>query len=297
MFITVINSRKITKCISNTPCNCYLTERSFALLNCSNYLPDLPVFNSNLSLTITTIFARDVLSRWPLHLCEYSHLQILDLSGSDFHLQSIDLSCLVQLIYLNLSHTQLNQTPNFTKVSLKNLQYLDLSSNQIEYFNGNHFRSMNNLMELFLHNNPLKQIDSFEQFLSLPSLEHLNLNFNSSNSIIPMKKPLTISQWIYLAHKWNNTNKVLQIRTNTIPLQSIFPPSNQLHLIPIESMKIILNILSNSTFTILPFASKCYCNELQNYQRIFSFMNNEKNLSTLVQSSTCLMPDGVAHNV
>ncbi|CAF1199773.1 unnamed protein product [Adineta ricciae] len=165
-------------------------------------------------MTITTIVARHALFRWPLHLCKYSHLQILDLSGSYLRLPSMDLSCLSQLIYLNLSQTHLSQLPNFSKVSLQFLQFLDLSFNQIEYINGSSFRSLNNLTTLHLHQNPLKRIDSFEQFLLLPSLQYMN--FISSTSVLPMKKPLSISQWIDLANKWNNTNKVVQIHSTRI---------------------------------------------------------------------------------
>jgi hypothetical protein len=98
LLFTLTNSTKISSCISNTPCQCLLTEYSFTLLNCSYALPDLPIFNSDTSMNITKMIARNALFRWPRHLCKYSNIQILDLSGSDFHSQSIDLSCLYQLI-------------------------------------------------------------------------------------------------------------------------------------------------------------------------------------------------------
>jgi len=293
LLFTLTNSAKISSCIPNTPCKCLLTAYSFTLINCSYSLPDLPIFKSNTSINITKILARNALIRWPLHLCKYSNIQILDLSDSYFNYQSIDLSCLSQLIHLNLSHTQLKQIPNFQKTFLKNLQILDLSNNQIEILNGSLFRSLNNLKTLFIQNNPLKQIDYFEHLLSLSRLEFINLI--SSNLVLSIKKPLTASQWFNLAHKWNNSNKSFLIRTNTIPLQSIFPQPDQFRLIPLDSMAIILKILANSTFSTLFSTPKCNCVQLQAYQRVFSFVNDERNLSPLFQSSTCLMPNGIVH--
>jgi len=293
LLLTLTNSAKISSCIPNTPCKCLLTEHSFILTNCSYSLPDLPIFNSNTAINITKILARNALNRWPTHLCKYSNIQILDLSGSYFHSQSIDFSCLFQLIHLNLSNTQLKTIPNFQKNFCKNLQILDLSDNQIEILDGNHFRLLNNLIALFIQNNPLKQINHFEYLLSLSRLEFINLI--SSNFAMPIKKPLRVNQWINLAYKWNNTNKSFIIRTNTIPLQSIFPNSNQFQLISLDLMKIIFKTLSKSTFTTLLSTPKCNCTHLQNYQHIFSFIDDDQNLLPLFQSSTCLMPDGIIH--
>jgi hypothetical protein len=288
-----INSAKISSCISNTPCKCFLTEHSFTLINCSNSLPDLPIFNSNTSLNITKIIARNALSHWPSHLCKYSNIQILDLSNSYFDSQLIDLSCLSQLIHLNLINTQLRKLPNFENHFIKHLQILDLSSNQIEFLDGKSFRSLNKLITLYIQNNPLKQIVHFEYLLGLSSLEFINLI--SSNSIMPIQKPLTANQWVNLAHKWNNSDKAFVLRTNTIPFQSIFPNPDQFHLISLDSMKIIFNILLNSTFTTLFSTPKCNCTHLRNYQRVFSFINFDQNLSPLFQSVTCLMPNGIIH--
>jgi len=289
LLFTLINSVKIFSCISNTSCKCILTEHSFILINCSYSLPDLPIFNSNTSINITKIFARNALIRWPKNLCKYLNIRILDLSGSYFHSQSIDLSCLYHLIHLNLSNTHLTELPNLEK----NLQILDLSNNQIEILDGNYFRLLNNLIKLYLQNNPFKQINHLEYLLSLSHLQFINLI--SIKSVIPIKKPLTVNQWIYLANKWNNTNKSLIIRTNTIPLQSIFPNSKQFQLISLDLMKIIFKTLSNSTFTTLVFTPKCNCIDLQNYQRIFSFKNTYENLFPLFQTSTCLMSNGIIH--
>jgi len=115
-------------------------------------------------------------------LSEYSNIQILDLSGSYFHSRSIDLSCFYKLIYLNLSDTHLTELPNFQK----NLQIIDLSNNQIEILDGNHFRLLNNLIKSYIQNDPLKQINHLEYLLSLSHLEFINSI--SINSVIPIKK-------------------------------------------------------------------------------------------------------------
>lgn len=285
LLFTLINS----SCISNTPCKCLVNEHSFTLLNCSHSLPNLPIFNFNL----TKIVAQNALTRWPTNLCKYSHIEILDLSGSYFHLEFIDLSCLYELINLNLSYSQIKKIPNFDRNFLKNLQIIDLSKNQIEIIDGKSFRLLKNLRKLFLGNNPIKQINHFEYLLNLQNLQFINLT--STSSIIPIEKSFTINKWINLAHKWNYTQKSLIIRTNTIPLQAIFPPINQLKLIPINVMRIIFKTLENSTFITLFSTPKCNCTYLRNYQRIISFINFDEKISSLYQSSTCLMPNGFIH--
>ncbi len=291
LLLTLINSAKISSCILNTPCKCLLTDYSFTLINCSYSLPNLPVVHSNISINITRIIARNALIRWPTHLCNYSNTEILDFSGSYFHLQFLDLSCLYQLIHLNLSRTQLKSVP---KNIQKKLQILDLSNNQIENLDGNSFRLLNNLNQLYLENNPLKQINHFEYLLSLSHLQFLNLK--SSNPFTTIKKSLTINQWINLAYKWKNRNRTLIIRTNTISFQSIFPSnSNQFKLISLDVMKIIFQTLANSTFTTSVSTPKCNCTDLRNYQRVFSLINNDENQWPLFQTSTCLMPNGIIH--
>jgi Leucine-rich repeat (LRR) protein len=293
LLFTLINAKNTSSCILNTPCKCQLTKHSFTLINCSHSLPDLPIFNSNTPINITRIIARNALIRWPSHLCKYSNIQILDLSGSYFDSEYIDLSCLSQLIHLNLSNTQLKTIPNFQQSVLKHLQILDLSNNKIQSIEGHLFRSLNNLLALYIQNNPLEQIDHFEGLFRLPNLQFINLI--SSTSAMTIKRPLTRAQWINLANKWNSSNKSFVIRTNTISLQSILPNSNQFPLISLDLMKIIFKTLSNSTFTTLTSTPKCNCFHLQNYQRVFSFTNYDQNLAPLFQSSTCLLPNGIIH--
>ncbi|CAF1220154.1 unnamed protein product [Adineta steineri] len=290
---TLTNSSTSFSCIKNTPCQCLLDKHSFTIINCSYSLPDLPILNSNISRNITKITAQNALSHWPLQLCKYINIQTLDLSGSHFKFQTIDFLCLSKLISLNLSYSQIEKIPNFLQIPLKNLQILDLSNNQIEILNGSLFRLLNNLQILYLQNNPLKQIDYFGHILSLSNLKFMNLTTSSIN--VTMKKSLTTNEWIYLAHKWKNSNKSLTIHTNIISLQSIFPKTDQFQLIPLDSMKIIFRILSNSIFRNINSISKCNCIQLRNYQRVFSFSNNNPNLSLLYQSSTCSMPNGILH--
>lgn len=286
LLFTLINS----SCISNTPCKCSVNEYSFILTNCSYTLPNLPIFNLN----ITKIVAQNALIHWPTHLCKYLNIQILDLSYSHFNNKFIDLSCLYELIHLNLSSSYIKTLPNFEKNFLKNLQFIDLSNNRIEILDGKSFRLLKNLRHLYLQNNPFKRINSLEYLLNLPQLQYLNLNCNIC-SIIPIQKSLTIYKWINLAYKWNNTRKSMIIQTNIIPLQMIFPETKQLKLISINLMKIILQTLSKSTFTALHFTPKCNCQDLWTYQQMISFNNFTTNLPSLYQSTTCLMPNGFIH--
>ncbi|CAF4117936.1 unnamed protein product, partial [Adineta steineri] len=163
----LINSTKsynLTSCIPNTSCQCYLTQYSFTLLNCSHTLSDVPIFNS----TITKIIARNAFTQWPSQLCKYSKIQILDLSGSYFDSEFVDISCLTQLIHLNLSNTKLTKIPNFHKNFSNYLQILDLSNNNIKILDGLAFQSLN-LISLLLQNNPIE------------SIEHLEILFNLTN--------------------------------------------------------------------------------------------------------------------
>jgi Leucine-rich repeat (LRR) protein len=280
-------------CIPNTPCQCQFVRHSFLLVNCLHSLPNIPILNSNTPANITEISARSALIRWPLNLCQYSQLRELDLSGSYLDFKQIDLSCLPRLIHLNLSATHLNGTPNFRHTSLKLLQTLDLSNNQIETIDGHLFRSLESLATLWMQSNPLKQVNAFDELLALPRLQSMNLI--TSSSALAIKQPLNITRWMQLAHQWNSSNRSLLIRTNSISLQSLFPAANQLSSMPTKVMKIIFATLSNSFFTTLFFTPKCHCSDLRSYQRIFSFTNDNQNLSSLFQFSTCLMPNGIIH--
>lgn len=282
----------ISSCISNTPCQCQLTDSAFTLINCQYSLPNLPRLNWNTTNMIKMIIARNALIHWPTNLCQYSRMEYLDLSGSVFHSSSIDLICLYQLIHLNLSHTQLKIPPMNIG---SNLQILDLSNNQIEFLDGNHFRFLTNLVQLYLQNNPFKQIHHLEYFLTLSRLQYLNL-LSSNPTMMISKTALTSNQWIHLGLKWKKSKKQLLIQTNVFAIQSIFPSnSNQFQLIPLDLMKIIFHTLANSTLTTPMFTPKCNCTDLRNYQRVVSFVDEQKNLSKLIRTSTCLMPNGIIH--
>ncbi|CAF1057437.1 unnamed protein product [Rotaria sp. Silwood1] len=292
--ITLTKSYNISSCIPNTPCKCYFTQYSFKLFNCSHTLYDLPIFNSKTTNNITKIIAPNSFNRWPIQLCKYSNIQILDLSGSYFDSQYIDLSCLSYLIHLNLSNTQLNKIPNFKKNFSNHLQILDLSNNHIKFIDGIQFQSLNNLISLFLQNNPIKYIEHLEDLFYLSNLQSINLI--SSNLDSTLKQSLTINQWIIISQQWNNSRKLFSIRMKNIPLQFIIPNPEQFPIVSIDLMKIILKTLINSTFITLFNTPKCDCSHLRPYQRMFSFVDYQKKYSSpLFQSTTCLMPDGITH--
>jgi hypothetical protein len=263
-------------------------------LNCSHTLPDLPIFNSKNTNNITKIIARNAFNQWPVQLCKYSNIQILDLSGSYFDSQFVDFSCLNHLIHLNLSNSQLRKIPNFLKNFSNNLQILDLSNNHIKIIDGIDFQSLNNLISLLLQNNPIESIEHLEYLFNLTNIESINLM--SSNLDGSLKQSLSINQWIDIANQWSNSKKSFIIRINNIPLQHIIPDPNQFETISKTSMKIILKKLINSTFITLFNTPKCDCIQLRNYQRMFSFVDYQKKYSSpLFQSVKCLMLDGITH--
>ena len=280
-------------CIPNTPCQCHLTNRSFILNNCSHSLPDLPVFNANTSMNMTKIVARRALFAWPLHLCEYANVETLDLSESLFGLGRIDLTCSFRWTHLNLSQSQLKVVPDFSANLSQHLQLLDLSANRIELLDGRTFRSLIRLKTLLLQNNPLKHIDHWEHLLDLPRLEVLDLVSFNAPSIAT--KPLTISQWTHLAHRWNQSTRSFVIRSNSIPLQRLLPHPDEFPSMSLDLWKVVLETLSNSTLTALASTPPCRCDDLRHYQQILSFANDETHLSPLFQSSTCLLANGVIH--
>ena len=290
LFLVIISteSYNFSACIPDTSCQCYLTQYSFTLVNCSHTLSDLPIFNSKTIPNITRIIARNALTQWPVQLCKYSNTQILDLSGSDFHSQLVDLSCLIHLIHLNLSNTQLNQIPIFQTNFSNHLQILDLSNNQIKILDGSYFQSLHHLISLFLQNNPIKSIEHLEILFNLSNIQSINLL--SSNSDITLQQSLTVDQWFQIINQWRNSTKSFSIRMNYISFQTIIPNSE---LISKDSMKIIFKRLINSTFDTLVHTPKCDCLQLRNYQGIFSSINNRKKYSSaLFQSTKCLTLNG-----
>ena len=294
LLFTSMESLNISSCISNTPCKCRLTESSFTLTSCEHSLPNLPIINWDTTNHMTKIVARNALIHWPTHLCQYSRIEYLDLSGSYFHWSSMDILCLDQLIHLNLSQCQLKTLP---KNFVPKLQILDLSNNQIESLDGQLFRLLTNLIRLYLQNNPFKQINHFEYLLSLSRLESVNLMSSNPSQMIPPTS-LTSNQWIHLASKWKKMKKKsLTIQTNSFSIQSLFPNnSNQFQLISLDLMQLIFRTLANSTMTTAMFTPKCTCMDLRNYQRVYAFVDNEgRNLSKLFRTSTCLMSNGIIH--
>lgn len=294
LIINVTNSFNINSCIPNTSCQCYISQYSLKLFNCSHSLSDLPILNAKTTGDITKIIAPSSLTQWPAQLCKYSNLQILDFSGSYFDSDSIDLSCLTQLIHLNLSNTLLTKIPNFKTSVSHHLQILDLSNNQIKILDGFLFQSLNNLLSLFLQNNPIESIENLDSLLNLSNLESVNLI--SSKTDVTLKQSLTLNQWIDIAKQWNNTKKSFFLRMRNIPLQLILSNPDLFEAVSVESMKIILKTLINSTFITLFNTKKCDCFELRSYQRMFGLVDYQKKYSSpLFQSTTCIMQDGTTH--
>lgn len=293
--INFIGSSNISSCIPNTPCQCFLTQYSFTLYNCSHSLGDLPIFNAKNIHNITRIIARNAFHQWPVQLCKYSNIQILDLSGSNFRSSSsIDFSCLHHLIHLNLSNTQIKQIPKFQVNASEHLQILDLSNNYLRVIDGQQFQMFQNLISLFLQNNPIQSIEHLEYLLNSTALQSINLH--SSSVDLALKKSLTIQQWIDLADRWSNMTKSLVIRMNHIPFQSLIPLPEQFDQLSTDSMKSILRTLIESTFMTLFNTPKCDCVALRTYQRMFSFVDYPKKYSSpLFQSVKCLMSDGITH--
>jgi hypothetical protein len=228
--------------------------------------------------------------RWPSRLCEYTGLQLLDLSYAILDASHVNVSCLHDLKLVNLSATQLKTVPHLIS---KRLSTVDLSNNRINTVDGAIFRSSPQLRVIILRNNPLKQIDHFHLIIGLPRLQRLNLL--SSLQDLPIPTPINVTQWINLAQQWAKMNRSLVIRTNSFVLQSILPERDQLPLIPMELMRTILIHLSTSSMTALASTPQCHCDDLTNYQRVFAFVDNHEVVPTLFQSTTCLMSNGVIY--
>lgn len=282
-------------CIPNTPCQCHLTAHSFTFLNCSQTLTDLPIFHSQNVINVTRLMARNAFVGWPLQLCKYSKIQILDLSGSNLNSSLVDFSCLRHLIHVNLSRTQLTQIPEFGLNASQHLQILDLSNNRIKQINAGHFRSMVNLMSLFLQNNPIGLIEHLEELFHLPHLESMNLI--SSEDRVLIQPSITSKQWMDVAQLWSSTKRSFVLRLRNIPFQSLLPtPTASSAPISNDAMKIILTALLDSTVVTPSTNRHCQCTELRGYQRLFSSLDLMKKYSSaLFESATCLMPDGVTH--
>ncbi|CAF0921544.1 unnamed protein product [Adineta ricciae] len=291
ILIASVETYDITSCIPDTPCRCYLTQYSLTLSNCSQNLADLPIFDSQNVNDITRIIARNALTQWPNRLCQYSSIQILDLSGSYLDSQSTDFSCLTHLVHVNLSNTQLTKIPIFQN---NYLQILDLSNNNIKHIDGNDFQPMNNLLSLFLQNNPIQSIDHLGSIFQLANIQLVNLV--SSYPDVTLQQSVTIPQWIQLANQWENSTKSFLVRMNNIPFQSIIPNPEQFQMIPSESMTTILEMFINSTFVTLFNTPKCNCFHLREYQRSFTYVGySKKYTSSLFQFTKCLMPDGITY--
>ena len=288
-------SNPFSACIPNTSCQCHLTAHSFTFLNCSQTLTDLPIFHSQNVINVTRLMARNAFVGWPLQLCKYSKIQILDLSGSNLNSSLVDFSCLKHLIHVNLSQTQLTQVPQFGANASQNLQILDLSNNRIKRIDAGQFRSMTNLMSLFLQNNPIASIEHLEELFYLPHLESMNLI--STDDTVSLQPSITSKQWTDIARQWSSSKRSFVLRLRNIPFQSFLPPPS-LSSTPIssEAMKTILTSLLNSTLVTPSITRRCQCTELRAYQRLFSSIDSMKKYSSaLFESTTCLMPDGLTH--
>ncbi|UJR09189.1 hypothetical protein I4U23_013437 [Adineta vaga] len=291
VFITSTKTYNITSCVPNTSCQCYLTQYSLALSNCSHKLFDLPLFASQNANNVTRIVAQNAFTQWPSHICEYSNIQILDLSGSYLDSESVDFSCLTQIIQLNLSNTHLTKLPRFQN---KYLQMLDLSNNNIKSIDGNDFQPLTSLLSLFLQDNPIQSIDHFDSLLQMQYIQSINLISSYENVVL--KQMLTVQQWIQLVNQWKNSTKSFRIRMKNIPFQSIIPNPSQFRMISLESMTTIMKMFVNSTFITVLNTPYCNCNHLREYQRFITYViYSKKYTSSLFQFTKCLMPDGTTH--
>lgn len=286
-----IQSSTFSSCIPNTNCQCYLTAHSFTFLNCSQKLTDLPIFHAQNIVNVTRIVAPNAFREWPVQLCKYKNVQILDLSGSNFQNSFVNFSCLTQLIHVNLSQTQLNRTPEFHRNMSNHLQFLDLSKNQIKHVDGSSFRSFPNLISIFLQENPIETIGNMSEFFLLPRLQSLNLISSGSNGI-RLQPSINERYWEKIGELWSNSpRKTFVIRTKNLPFQNLISSKNSG-----KSMKVILSKLLDSTIFGSDQTPLCNCVDLRLYQRLFSSIDTLKKYSSaLFQTTTCLLSDGVTH--
>ena len=278
-------------CIPNSSCQCYLTTYALTLLNCSQTLTDLPIFREQNVMNVTRIVAPNAFRSWPSQLCKYKNIQILDLSGSNFSNSAVNFSCLSQLIYVNLSRSELTETPQFYRKMPNNLQFIDVSRNYLKRIDGIDFRYFQNLISLFLQENPIEFIDNLSEFFLLPRLQSLNL-ISSSSNMVQLRPQISEDRWEKIAERWSNMmDQSFVLRTKNLPFQSLISST-----ISSSWSRIIFTRLLESTIISSGHTPKCNCPELRLYQRLFSNIDSMKKYSSpLFESTSCLLVDGVTN--
>ena len=110
------------------------------------------------------------------------NLKSLDLSNNfnSFDDFMTKINSFTKLESLNISHNKILILKDNQFNRLNNLNVLDLSYNELFYFELNAFKGLNILKYLNLSNNHFTEI---EDFINLPNLEIINLDFNKINKI------------------------------------------------------------------------------------------------------------------
>jgi len=148
-------------------------------------------------------------------------LQLMN-SFNEINLKSLDLSnnfnsfddfmtkinSFTKLESLNISHNKLLLLKENQFNRLNDLNVLDLSFNELFYFELNAFKGLNNLKDLNLSNNHFTEI---EDFINLPNLETINLDFNKINKI----KSNTFTSLNKITSVSLNFNKIKEINENS----------------------------------------------------------------------------------
>lgn len=174
-------------------------------------------------------------------------LELLDLSSNNLNQLAEDLFCpLTNLKKLNLAN---NQLTNFKSLGLsavyhvtghlclQELQYLDLSFNQITYLTETGLASLKNLRELNLKNNQITDISE----ISLSTLNHLQSIDLSNNQISSIPSQLFRS---------SGELKSLQLQNNSISVLSpgLFTGLSKLSLLNLSHNEISNDHISSDTF-------------------------------------------------
>jgi len=150
----------------------------------STSIRELPenLFSKNLKLTELCLYANELKTLPENIFASQTELKSLWLSDYFFTFLPLDIfKPLTKLQKLTLENTNLKINPNWFK-SLKNLNHLDLTENNISDLPKNMFSSLESLEELNLRFNKLTVIHA-DSFGTLPRLRMIKLSYNNINGI------------------------------------------------------------------------------------------------------------------
>jgi hypothetical protein len=160
-------------------CLCDLTA-SILTITCAEYNPSFIIPNlANINIVTALIIDDNYLNDFPANMCQFEiNLHVLDISLNYINANISDktFDCLTQLEFLNVSRNQIENIDKNAFENLNKLLVLDLSYNKISFI-PDWYEKFKNLKYLFLNNNYLNNIDI--SFFFLNSIIKIDLTHNN----------------------------------------------------------------------------------------------------------------------